>query len=638
METEYFLNTVRAQLNTSATKPCTFFGTDGEGRRVFGKGPFPSKGEAEVATKVSAVKSLLVPGITNPHIELVELIPNGMVDCQYGYRTSCDIDKPHWFQVVRDVMPNEKQWPPLSKNRSSPKAWPEPVKVVDWSVVEKYAHVEYNRVASKSIYKKNPHTAHQFAANIFTSWVVGAGPDLTLSNFLIDHTDGTVMQVDNDIWFNNDWWITNTRVCSTRSKAYDQFKKFVNGHMVSGEFFDKLAEQFKNNKKAIVDIVGVDNAVVMEQKIVALGNDWESAHKRWGDIVVTPVSTKRKADKVHSPKPPKKARAGGDNDEPMPEKIPLVRHQAIPPVVERGYEAFTGDNDIYIGESTSVYQKSTDPWGFSVPHRESDMQKAIRRGDYRQAMVAFFACYNLSRIFPGDTNAKLIRTNVLNRLVMCAVEDIGVANVMLVNLVAKVVDDIIEAFKKDGNSPNQYIKNFVELGLANILYQMCICKKTRIQSHLAHAYHDKNAYMSINQFGLKWNYKPTSVADPNFIRVVQEDQAFAWSKFRGLVHESIYKSWKRMKGKNRTHIVRYVFTALHYSQLGTIPTEHLTSINHSNTKIPERYKLNLYFENKIKEDPKEYGYNNKRVGCYITNEDARFNNRQFKQIYEVSKV
>ena len=695
MESEYFFNVVRAQLTTTATKPCTFFGTDAEGRRVFGKGPFPSKEAAEIAKKVSDTKTLLMPGITNPQIELVELVPDGMTDCQYGYRMTCDTDKPHWFQVVRDVMTAEKEWPPASKNRSSPKAWPEPVKVVDWSLVENYGHVEYNRTASKSIYKKTPETAFQFAANILMSWVLGAGADLALSNFLVDKTTGNVMQVDNDVWFNNDWWVSDTRACSTRSKAYDQFKKFVNAHM-SANFFEQLATAFNTNKKAIGDIVGHDNLVVMEQKIVALGGkdcsdpgSWESAHKRWTDIEVclpkqpestradTPVTTPKASEPVEAvsakrkardppPAPVKKARsiaksetqsepvdAVRDDEPTMPEPIPLVRQQAIPPVVERGYEAFTPDTDIYIGASKSVYQHSTDAWGFSVSVRKSDMQKAIRRGDFRQAMVAFFACYNLSRIFgPGDANAKLIRTNIMNRLVICAVEDIGVANVMLVNLVAHTVDNLLTAFKSGDTDPNRYIKDFAERALANIIYQMCISKKTRIQSHLAHAYHEKNAHLSVNQFGLDWNYNPKSASDPNFIRVVQQDQAYAWRLYRTNVHGAIYKAWKRMSGNNRIQIIRYVFTALYYSNVGTIPVDHLTSINYSNVRVPEKYKLELYFQNKIKEDPKPYAYDMhvtgertpeekakfRREGCYITNEDVRFNNRQYKKIYEISNV
>jgi hypothetical protein len=654
MESEYFFNTVRTRLTTTATKPCTFYGTDTENRRVMGKGPFPTKGDAEVAQKVSAVKSLLVPGIENPQIELVELIPDGMVDCQYGYRMSCDTDKPHWFQVVRGVMGDETTWPPPSKNISSPKAWPDPVKVVDWSVIKNYEQVKYNRVFSKSIYKRDPRTAYQFAANVFMSWVLGVGPTLSLPNFVIDKINGTAMQFDNDVWFNNDWWISQTRACSSRSKAYDQFKKFVNGYM--GDFFDNLGEQFHINKKSIIDIVGVDNAIVMEQKIGALIANWEMAHKHWSSPPLPPSTPTKRSTPPRTLNAPVKKHKSGDNkggdDDAIPEKVSLVRQQALPPVVERGCQAFTADHDIYIGESKSVYQHSTDPWGFSISVRENDMRKAIRRGDYRQAMVSFFVCYNLSRIFgSNDMDAKLIRTNILNRLVVCAVEDIGVANILLVNLVAKVINTLINSFKTNDN-PNRHIKDFVERSLASIIYQMCISKKTRIHSYMYHAYHEKNAYMSINKFGIKWNYKPTSISDPNFIRVVHEDHVFAWKCFRGLIHESIYDTWKRLRGDNRNKVIIYVFTALYFSISGSVSKDELVSMNYSNIKIPERYKLNLYFENKIKEDPKKYAYEVdttgneteaekakiRRTACYIKNEDMRFDNNQFKKIYEISNV
>ena len=670
MEAEYFKDVIRAQLTTTATKPCTFFGTEvSSGKRVFGKGPFPNKESAQVAQKVSQVKNLLLTGINNPEIDLVELVPNGMLDCQFGYRATCDIDEPHWFQVVRDVMPAETTWPPASKTRSSQKAWPEPVKVVDWSIISKYKHVEYNRTYSKSIYKKNPYGANQFVANILVSWVLGAGADLALSNFVVDDTTGGVMQVDNDVWFNNDWWISDTRAASSRSKAYDHFKKYANGQFQIGEFVDHLYKKFNDNKDAIVAITGPENAVTMEKKIIALQTNWETAGKSWSSVKL--IDTLEKAVEVESPAPPtkrpreedgvsdsaKKTKVDGASDSELPEKIPLVRQQAIPPqveftpVIERGNKACTSDNDIYIGMSSSVYRKSVDPWGYSVELRKSDLQKAIRRCDFRQAMVAFFSCYNLSRIYKDDTNAKSIRTNMLNRLCVCAVEDIGVADPVLVNWVLTNIDNVLDLLKNGKKPFVKYMDNHVERIISSIIYQMCCSKKTRIQSHLSHAYNNTNAQISINKYGLKWNYKPTCISDPNFIRLFEENHNFAWKQSKHVVPAILYKTWKRLTGNNRNAIVRYVFTALHFSESGLLTFDQINSPNYSIRPIPERYDLKLYYENKIKLKPQPYAYDmhvggvNKTpeekkkfrtVGAFITNEDAKFDNKVYKQIYENS--
>lgn len=670
MEAEYFKDVVRAQLTTAATKPCTFFGTEvSSDKRVFGKGPYPSKDDAEVAVKVSAIKKCLLPGVKHPEIELVELIPNGMVDCQFGYRTKCDIDKPHWFQVTRDVMPNETVWPPEFKMRSSQKAWPDAVQVVDWSMVKHYSHVEYNRSYSKSIYKTNPTGAFQFASNIFASWVIGAGADLALSNFLVDNADGSVMQVDNDVWFHNDWWITDTRACSTRSKAYDHFKKFVEANF--DDFFDTLSDNFKKHEVLITSIVGKENALVMEKKIEALKADWSTAHLHWDHINIVKdvsdaielaeehapvVGTKRKAcsgdqSEAASAKV-QKVELSDDDEDVIPEKIPLVRQVAIPPIIERDCKAFTSDNDIYIGESSAAFEHEKDPWGFSVALRKSDLQKAIRRGNFRQAMVAFFSCYNLSRIYTEDQNAKSIRTNMINRLCVCAFEDVGVANTRLVTWTCIMLENILDMLK-NGKRPNVvYMENHIENLLATVIYQLCISKKTRIQSHMSHAYAMANQYISINQFGLDWNQYPKGISDPNYIREFEKNHNLAWSHSRYAFNPAIYNAWKRLLGNNRNAVIRYIFVALHFTTRNMLSFDDVNQSNHSVIKVPERYKLKMYYENKIKLDPMECSYDMhvsggktneekikfRKYGAMVENQCIKFYNPNYEKIYQMSNL
>lgn len=644
MESEYFRDVVRAQLTTSSSKPCTFFGFDSDGKRIFGKGPYPSKYQAEIGVKVANIKSLLSPGIKQASIELVELIPDGMEDCQFGYRKTCDISKPHWFQVVRDVMPNEKEWPPTSMKKSSARAWSTPVDVVDWSLIKNYSHVEYNKKYAKSIYKTNPAASVQFVTNIILSWVLGAGADLAFSNFILDHSDNSVVQVDNEVIFNNEWWLTDTRVCSKRSKAYDQFSKFVSS--ISGELFSRLLEMYNTNKDKIIEMVEQKNANIIYCKLMALNEDWGNAstlwikkHRELEGLSVTPVPSPKESTPKLPVSPKSSLKRKGSEDDLNP------RQFKMPTIIERENKLFTVKEGIYIGESSPLYNHAKDPWGHSISVRKSDFQKAIRRGDFRQAVVSFFVCYNLARIYPANTSAKIIRTNILNRLCVCVFEDIGVANVPLVNYVCSSIENVVNGLKENES------KNFDSL-LGSLIFQMCISKKTRLQSHISHAYNEKNAYIAINRYELKWNNDPKSDVDPNYIRVLEKDHRLAWKYYRRAFPEYIYTTWQRFNAKNRIAVIRYVFLVSHLMNTNYV---HFPDIKSSFLKlypIPKQYVMEKYYQNKIKLDPKPYAYDMhvkgtrteedikqfRNQGCYITNEDQRFNIKTYRDIYEISSA
>jgi len=115
--------------------------------------------------------------------------------------------------------------------------------------------------------------------------------------------------------------------------------------------------------------------------------------------------------------------------------------------------------------------------GTSVDIVKSDFQKAIRQGRVVQALVAFFEMYNMETIFPDHAAAKANRTNIINRMMICAAEDIGPANVPLVQLVITT-----------GLMMQKYRNKRDAAVFAALVEQMALSPKTRICSHLWHAY------------------------------------------------------------------------------------------------------------------------------------------------------
>lgn len=122
--------------------------------------------------------------------------------------------------------------------------------------------------------------------------------------------------------------------------------------------------------------------------------------------------------------------------------------------------------NVYQGQATCKYHSEMDPWGFSITLRKSDFQKAIRMGKISQALVSFFACYNIGVLFQDESNAKRVQTNILNRLIICSMEDIGVANP---SLVFEILDRIGPMIKNRSKRDPALI--------GKIIVKMCKSKK-----------------------------------------------------------------------------------------------------------------------------------------------------------------
>lgn len=626
LESDVFTNPIRAQLTTTATKPCTYF-ADKDGKRVFVKGPYASEQQARVPLLVYDFKSLFDDVSLTP-LSVEQFIPDGMSDCQFGARMWINKEQPHWFQIADDVLKDEETLPVHS--RSSPKAWPVPVEVVDWSKVENYSHVEYNKSYSKTIFKTDKKAARMFVKHIILSWICGAGADMAMRNFIYDKKHHVVYQVDHEAWLKFDWAVSDTQAGSSRTKAWSHLEKFIKSDfkyfdtffasLVDESVITKLKEKFPERM-----------AVLLEERLNEVAADWtviasvvETTNKVIEEPVEPPPATplKRKVEDEPTttipPPGPKKA------------KVVAVTRPATPVPVNFNIPEYIGK--LYVGLSTPTFRVATDPWGFTVNLRKSDMQKAIRRGNHLQAMVAFASCVNIARIYPDDPNAKRIFTNMLNRVAICAMEDIGVANVPLVMHVVKRVLDL--------TTTNTYDVTRVIPYTMKLIYNLCQSQKTRVQSHIAHAYHPKN-HKQAREAGLTVTESPVDLKDPNWFGVAEVNPGKAWAYFRER-QPLIHKFYMRMSEKNKPAALRFALSVEYFKT----PSHDLEAESWTFASIPYDVPVDDIYNNLVRMDPLECAYDKhtnegrhksltqfKTEGTRLYRECHVYSNTTYKHIY-----
>jgi hypothetical protein len=488
METEAFINPIRAQLTTAQYKPCTYFAFDRNGTRVFVKGPYRDEGHVQLSMNVIKFKSIFdVPVIP---VRSVQLIPDGMSDCQYGIRMTLDKTKPRFFQVSDDIMILEKTLPVIE--RSSQTAWPIPVSVVDWAKIKLYSHVEYNKNYVKMIYTADKTAAYDFVKHIILSWVCGAGMDMDFNNFIHDKGVHKVFQVDHEGWLDFDWSVRNTRVGSSRNKAWHHLNKFITSEQhVFNEFFTNLTSD--KSIARINELFSPPEAKLLVERLNKVAIDW----------TVIGIHL------PHSPPLKRSLEFEEDADTVVAKKSKVTPDKFV--------------NGIYVGQCTPT--PPVDPWGFPVSTRMCDLQMAIRRGKFHQAMVAFFSCYNIHKIYPDVEDAKIIKDDVIKTLMMCAINDVGVANV---NLTMRVVD----LLRTIGDQP---------LIFTRVIYNLCLSYKTAVQKHFAHAFHPQNETLR-KSMGVDCNKNPTSFKDLGWFYVAAETPDTVW-KYLKAYHPLLYSTY-----------------------------------------------------------------------------------------------
>ena len=135
------------------------------------------------------------------------------------------------------------------------------------------------------------------------------------------------------------------------------------------------------------------------------------------------------------------------------------------------------------GKAVALHNHSVDFSGVAIDVRKSDVQKAIRRGLTKQAIGSFIAGFELVHLFPesDETNehrvAKSVQTNFINRLIVILVEDVGLANPRLVKYALPVLFGMSTGKRKRDLDT-----------LCGIIVCMCESEKSRLCSHLFHAF------------------------------------------------------------------------------------------------------------------------------------------------------
>lgn len=239
-EAEFFKNAVRAQLNTTGRKPCTYFATTvSDEKLVFVKGPYETKEDAMLQQKVAAFKHLMCPSLPIIDYYAVELrVDKKFLNCQYGARTSFT-SPTGFFLVCQDLLQPYVDGP-LPTRMASSVMWADPVQVVDFDKVEHvFQHVWYFNDYAKSMYATHPKVARQYVLHVLFSWVCGCGADLARRNFFIK--GDAVYQIDLEAWADFTWVLADSAPGSKRTKAGAQLYAFVSNDWSYFEPFFRAA-------------------------------------------------------------------------------------------------------------------------------------------------------------------------------------------------------------------------------------------------------------------------------------------------------------------------------------------------------------------------------------------------------------
>jgi hypothetical protein len=370
--------------------------------------------------------------------------------------------------------------------KGSPNAWKKPVLVIDFSKIKSVSHFKYEKSGVYGSVRTK--FMDDLVMNTIISWVLGCGADLAGRNFL--KVGDRCVQVDMDYIKKYNWTLGDTYVASTRSMAGEIMKSYVSKYWTS---------YFKDAIQSIKTMSEFPRTVTIKTM---------SIDQIFG-------SKKRKASSIMDL---------------------FVKKQKV--------------NDIVVGKSTSTFRHAVDTWGYSITLRKSDFQKAVRRGNVNQALVAFFACYNIGEMFPNEPSAKSIQTNIINRMIICSMEDIGVSNFKLVESIINVVVPMIT--KKDTRDP---------FTLAKYVILLCNSSKSRIQSHMTHYYAKQN--------------NPTvdigvDIDNPACFSVASiGDGELVWEKVghNAFKNEKMY--WGKCAQRNKRAVAQYVLAVSYFIMSGS---------------------------------------------------------------------
>jgi hypothetical protein len=248
-ERDYFSGPiVRAQLNTTGVKQDTYFASIEE-RPVFVKGPYKNLKDATIYSMAVSLKSLLDPTIPVLYGSVQKLkVEPDFLDTKLGIRLKFEVGQVGYFLIFSDLI-RESIKDELPTTTRTSKLWDDPVKVVDFSKVKTLKHFEYFSDWNKSIYCTTPAIALQIVKHLLLSWIIGTSADFASRNFLIKK--GKCYQVDYEKVFCFDWKMTQTGLCSPRTKALEFIVKFVTSVWESE--MELFLKNVKENSSALED-------------------------------------------------------------------------------------------------------------------------------------------------------------------------------------------------------------------------------------------------------------------------------------------------------------------------------------------------------------------------------------------------
>lgn len=176
-ESDYLTFLVRAQLNTTASKPDTYF-AERDGKRLFVKGPYKNRAAAELPMKVVQLKHWF--GLPAIELTLVMLQPDLFPEEPLGLRTKLERNVSYPFLVSESLVTEQ----PIPVKKKGSKVWPE-TEIVDWS--------EVRSVTESDI-------TVELIRQLLFRWVFGI-PDCSMRNFLLvagDSSDPILYSIDEE--------------------------------------------------------------------------------------------------------------------------------------------------------------------------------------------------------------------------------------------------------------------------------------------------------------------------------------------------------------------------------------------------------------------------------------------------------
>jgi hypothetical protein len=245
--------------------------------------------------------------------------------------------------------------------------------------------------------------------------------------------------------------------------------------------------------------------------------------------------------------------------------VPLTSiHPVHTFVCENSHPPFLSHNKMEedTGRAIAKHNHSVDYFGVAIDIRKSDVQKAIRRGLLQQALSSFFAGYTLLSLFPGNQTALAVQTNFINRLIIIAVEDVGLADPNLLRTILPILYGMSRRkIERDSET------------LAAVVQALVHAKTSRLCSHLFHAYKQASREKAIKEGVVFCTLDDISLETPDcfaWLETKDPKEIFALIRAhsRCTVHlsefELLEKLYTHASAFGKANVIRYLLGLAHY--------------------------------------------------------------------------